>query len=126
MKPVVDKKDPRTYAIIGAAMEVHRQLGSGFREPVYQAALEIELGLQGVPYEPQAPVQVFYKGQPLSAPLRADFICYGQILVEIKALAHLSGTEQAQVLHYLKATGIRLALLINFGASSLEFERIVL
>jgi GxxExxY protein len=122
----LDKKDPRTYAIIGAAMEVHRHLGCGFREPVYQAALALEFERQGIPFEPQALVKVFYKGAELGAPHRVDFICYGEILVEIKALARLSGVEQSQVLHYLKATGIRLALLIKFGKPSLEFDRIVL
>jgi GxxExxY protein len=120
----MEQRDPRTYAIIGAAIEVHRQLGYGFVEGVYQEALELELAARGIPFERQVPVPVHYKGQLLETIYRADLICYGSVLVELKALSRLSGVERAQVLNYLKATGLEVALLINFGAPSLEHERL--
>src|SRR5215210_5280037 len=102
------------YAIVGAAMEVYWQLGTGFLEPVYQEALEIELRNRHVPYEEQKPLCVLYKGQSLKRKYIADLICYGQIIVELKALDRLSGREVAQLINYLKATGIRVGLLLNF------------
>jgi GxxExxY protein len=119
----VGTKDPRTHAIIGAAMEVHRQLGCGFLEPVYQEALAIELANQAVPFRREVELPVFYKGQKLNASYRADFICFDEIVVELKALAKLGGIEEAQLINYLKATGLDLGLLINFGARSLEYRR---
>ena len=119
------QRDPQTYAIIGAAMEVHRILGCGFAEPVYQKAMEAELELRGVPFVPQLEHAVVYKGRTLDATYRPDFICFGSIIVELKALCELSSIERAQVLNYLKVTGLRRALLLNFGRQSLEFERFV-
>jgi len=118
-------KDPRTHAIIGVAMEVHKELGSGFLEPVYQEALERELNSRHIPFEAQPAVQILYKGQPLNKTYEPDFICYGQVLVEIKALSKLSGTEEAQVINYLKATALEVGLLINFGTDTLEYRRFV-
>ncbi len=118
-------KDPRTYAIIGAAMEVHRELGSGFLEAVYHAALIIEFMARGIPFEHEVELPVFYKGTKLGTAYRADFVCYGSIIVELKALAQLSGVEQAQIINYLKATRHEVGLLINFGSSSLEYDRFV-
>ena len=124
--PPNDRRDPRTYAIIGAAMELHREFGCGFLEPVYQEALALELGAREVPYRREVVLPVFYKGQRLQAKYRADFICYDAVLVEAKALSRLGGREEAQVINYLKATGLEIGLLINFGAESLQYKRLVL
>jgi GxxExxY protein len=119
------ENDPRTYAIIGAAMEVHRQLGCGFLEAVYQEALEIELARAGVPAAPQVELPIYYRGQRLKCYYVADFVCYESIIVELKALSRLSGVEDAQVLNYLKATGLEVGLLLNFGTPSLQYKRLV-
>src|SRR5205823_14842098 len=87
--------DPRTYAIIGAAMEVHTQLGCGFLEPVYQEAMALELAARGIPFQPQVELQILYKGTRLRAFYKADFICFEAIIVELKALAHMGGVEDA-------------------------------
>ena len=118
-----DKRDPRTYAILDAAMEVHRQLGCGFLEPVYQEALALEFESQAVPFRLEVELPVFYKGQKLNISYRADFICFDAIVVELKALGKLGGIEEAQIINYLKASGFDLGLLINFGARSLEYRR---
>ena len=118
-------QDPKTHAIIGAAMEVHRQLGSGFLEAVYQEALEIEFRDRDIPSRSQPLVQITYKGQPLKKTYQPDYICFESIVVELKALAKLTGTEVSQMINYLKATGMNTGLLVNFGAKSLEFKRIV-
>jgi GxxExxY protein len=114
------------YAIIGAAIEVHRVLGRGFLEAVYQEALQIELTSCDILFEAQKRLTVNNKGNLLSANYIADLICYDQIIVELKALDHLSGKEESQVINYLKATGLRVGLLINFGSSGkLEWKRFV-
>ena len=115
------------YAIAGAAIEVHKTLGSGFLEAVYQETLEIEFGLRGIPFASQENLTVKYKGVVLRKEYCADFVCYGKIIVELKALSKLSGTEEAQLLNYLKATGLEVGVLINFGSSPrLEWKRFVL
>jgi len=119
------KKDPRTYAIIGAAMEVHGELKQGFLEAVYQDALEIEFQLREIPYQREVELPVSYKGRRLRATYRADFICYERVIVELKALSKISGTEEAQILNYLKATGFEIGLLLNFGAPSLDYKRFI-
>ena len=116
-------RDERTYAIIGAAMEVHRQLGSGFLEAVYQDALEIELKSRGIPYEREKRMVIIYKGLQLQSFYLADFVCYATVVVELKALSNLSGTEESQVLNYLKASGLPYALLFNFGKPRLYYKR---
>jgi GxxExxY protein len=123
---MLNQKDPQTYAIIGAAMEVHHQLGHGFLEGVYQEALAKEFTLCAIPFERETELTVFYKGETLECKFRADFICYGKVIVELKALSYLSGVEESQVLNYLKASGKQRALLVNFGAPSLEYKRLVL
>lgn len=118
-------KDPQTYAIIGAAIEVHRVLGYGFLEAVYQEALAREFKTRGVPFEQEACLAISYKGKPLDVGYRADFVCFGEVVVELKALQSLSGNEEAQLLNYLKASGFKRGLLLNFGSPSLQQKRMV-
>jgi GxxExxY protein len=114
------------YAIIGAAIEVHSELGSGFLEAVYQEALELEMKARGIPCESQKELRVCYKQHLLKKGYFADFACYTSVIVEIKALDKLSSTEEAQVLNYLKATGCRVGVLINFGSrGKLEWKRYI-
>ena len=119
----MSKYDPRTHEIIGAAMEVHRVLGRGFLEPVYHAALCIEFPKRNVPFAHEVEVPIVYKGQPLNTVYRADFVCFGEIVVEVKALDQLTGIEESQIINYLKATKFKTGLLLNFGAASLEYKR---
>lgn len=120
------QRDPRTYAIIGAAMEVHRHLGCGFLESVYQEALALELENRVIPYSRQPKFPVVYKGHRLANQYQPDFICFGDVVVELKALGRLSSVEEAQLINYLKVTGYHTGLLLNFGARSLEKRRFVL
>ena len=113
-----------SYDIIGAAMEVHRIIGCGFTEPVYQEALELEFDLRGIPYEREKTFRVTYKGQLLDKEFRADFVCYDSIIVELKAVTDFTDEHYAQVYNYLKASGLSLGLLINFGKKSLEHKRV--
>jgi GxxExxY protein len=113
------------YRIIGSAMAVHRELGPGFLEAVYQEALEIEFLLQKIPYLAQSPVEIMYKGMLLKKQYVADFVCYEKIIVELKALSELVSEHEAQILNYLKATGLKLGILINFGEESIAFKRII-
>ena len=114
------------YQIIGAAMEVHRELGPGFLEAVYQEALELEFQEQFIPYEREKPLTIFYKGTKLNRTYSSDFLCYDKIIVELKALSQLNGDHESQLINYLKATKLRLGILINFGAKSLEYKRMIL
>ena len=114
-----------SYAIHGALFAVHRELGVGFLERVYQDALEYEFRERGIPYEREKNIQIMYKGKPLGEPYRADFVCYDKIIVELKAVEELQGIHRSQVVNYLKATGMKLGLLVNFGEEFANIERIV-
>jgi GxxExxY protein len=114
------------YCITGAAMEVYNLLGFGFLESVYAAALGEEFGYRGIPFEREVPMEVTYKGKALGKTFRADFVAYGKILIELKALERIGDIEIAQVLNYLKASGLTLGLIFNFGNSSkMEWARLV-
>lgn len=114
------------YAIIGAAMDVYNNLGPGFLEAVYQEAMEIETAARKIPALPEQKLYIEYKGAPLKKFYEADLICYDKIIVEIKAMDKLTSREDAQILNYLKATGMKVGVLINFGAhQNLEWKRLV-
>jgi len=116
-----------TYKIIGACFEVYKDKGNGFVEPVYQECLEMEFALQGIPFTAQAALRISYKGRELKQRYIPDFMCYEKIIVELKAVTQVTDEHRAQVLNYLKATGYRLGLLLNFGHHpKLEYERIIL
>ncbi|MFU8878059.1 MAG: GxxExxY protein [Wenzhouxiangellaceae bacterium] len=121
-----DRKDPQTYAVIGAAMEVHRELGKGFSERVYHLALIAELGRQQIPFQTEVELPVYYKQQQLDCRYRVDLVCMDSILVELKAHDGLGKTDTSQLINYLKASGFRKGLLLNFGQGSLQFKRVAL
>lgn len=115
-----------SYKILGACFEVYREKGCGFLEPVYQECLEIEFRLQGIPFEAQKSLALEYKNCPLRSTYQPDFICYGTIILELKAVTDLGDEHRAQVQNYLKATGLKLGLLVNFGHyPKVKAERIV-
>ena len=125
MSEIIFKEE--SYRIIGACFEVYKEMGCGFLEPVYQECLEIELTLQSIDFKSQAELKLSYKGRPLSSKYIPDFILYDRIVMEIKAAKELTDAYRAQVHNYLRATGYRLGLLVNFGHfPKLEYERIVL
>lgn len=113
------------YRIFGACMEVSNELGSGFLEAVYQEALCYEFSDQEILFESQKLMDITYKGRPLKKKYIADFICYGEIILEIKAIDSLKAEHTAQVVNYLKATGKQLGLLVNFGTSRIQYKRII-
>ena len=115
-----------SYRIVGACFEVYNEKGCGFLEAVYQECLEIEFEMQGIPFVSEKDLSLDYKGKPLKQRYTPDFICYDKIIVELKAVSELKDEHRAQVHNYLKATGMKLGLLVNFGHHpKLEYERIV-
>ncbi|MFT3754044.1 MAG: GxxExxY protein [Paludibacter sp.] len=112
-----------TYDIVGAAMEVHRCLGQGFLESVYQEALELELRIRKIPYVSQKSIEIYYKQQLLTKLFIADLYCYDGIIVELKAVSAILPVHEAQIINYLKATKKELGIIINFGTDSLEYKR---
>ena len=115
-----------SYDITGAAMHVYNTLGPGFLEAVYQEALAIEFKKRGILYEQEKELKVFYDGQELKQTYRADFVCYGNIIVELKAVSELDNSHRSQVYNYLKATGYKLGIIFNFGSrEELQYERVV-
>lgn len=123
MNDLVFKEE--SYAIIGAAMEVHSQLGCGFIEKVYQDALEIEFGLKGIPYNREKHLPVLYKGQRIKHDYYADFICFDKIVIECKAVSEILDIHKAQTLNYMKINNLKLGIIINFSQQSLEYKRII-
>lgn len=114
------------YKIIGACFEVYRNKGCGFLEAVFQECLRLELGFQAISFEAQRSLRLEYKGVPLTQAYTADFVCFGKIIIELKAVSKLVDEHRAQVLNYLNAAGYHLGLLVNFGHHpKLEWERIV-
>jgi len=125
MSDIIYKEE--SYKIMGACFEVYKNMGRGFLEAVYQECLEIELTEQRIPFVPQQVLPIAYKGRELVQTYKADVVCYGKIVVEVKAIAQLADEHRAQVFNYLRATGMRLSLLVNFSSHpKLEYERIVL
>lgn len=115
------------YAIAGACLAVYREMGCGFLESVYQECLEIELTDREIPFVAQSALRLAYRGRPLNQVLQPDLICYGAIIVELKAASRIADEHRAQVLNYLHGSGLRLGLLVNFGHHpGLEWERLVL
>ena len=119
-------RDNDTFSIIGAAMEVHRILGCGFLEVIYCDALGIEFGLRTIPFTSQVTCGAEYKGHQVRGSYRIDFVCFERVVVEVKARATTSPADEAQIINYLAATGLRVALLLNFGGARLEYRRFVL
>lgn len=118
--------EAETYRILGACFEVYKETGCGFLEAVYQEALEIELGLQDIPFVPQAELNLVYKGRRLLQIYKPDFVVFEKVILEIKAVSKLADEHRAQVHNYLKATGYRIGLLVNFGHyPKVEHERII-
>ncbi len=126
IKPVEIYLKEEVYQIMGAAMDAHKELGSGFLEAVYQEALERELSTRNIPFKAQVPIKIKYKDIFLRKEYIADIICFDSIIVEIKALSKLGGNEESQILNYLKATGYKVGLLVNFGSvGKLEWQKFV-
>ena len=111
------------YEIIGAAMEVHNTLGQGFLESVYQEAMEIELSKRNIPFESQSKIQIQYKDIALELYFVADFVCYDKIIVELKSVSAILPEHEAQIINYLRATGFKLGILLNFNEESLFYKR---
>ncbi len=117
--------EEETYKILGACFEVHKTLGHGFLEAVYQEALEMEFQLRNIPYQREKILYINYKERQLKKHYVADFVCYDKIIIETKAISDLTSKDESQILNYLKVTNFKLGLLINFGRPSLQKKRII-
>ena len=117
--------EKETFLIIGAAIEVHKELGNGFLEAVYQEALEKEFEIKRIPYKREVPFTIYYKNKPLNKQYFADFICYDKIIIELKTKSAICSEHQAQILNYLTASKLKLGIILNFGKQSLEHQRII-
>ena len=125
-KPAQYILEDETYSIVGAALDVYHRLGIGFAEPVYQEAFEIELGMRGIPFEREKWLHISYKGRELKKQYKADFLCFGQIIVELKAQSVLTTIDWSQVINYLKASNLKVGLIFNFGHPRfLEKKRLI-
>lgn len=124
--PEAQVNDPETFAVIGAAMEVHRVLGCGFLEGTYAAALAIEMRHRDIPVEREVLYTVRYKGQDLPTRYRADLVCFGAVIVEVKAMRVIGEVEIAQTMNYLRASGLKRALIVNFSGRKLAYKRVVM
>ena len=116
--------EEETFNIRGCLLNVHKELGCGFLEKVYQEALEMELNAAHIPYTREKALKIFYHGIQMKQEYIADFVCYDKIIVKLKAVSELTDVHRAQVFNYLKATNIDLGLLVNFGETSLKVERL--
>jgi GxxExxY protein len=114
-----------SYLIIGACMEVHKKLGTGFLESLYSEALETEFRKLNIPFEREKKLQIYYEGKPMKKYFKVDFVCFSAIIVELKSAAFISEVDRRQSLNYLKATKFKLGILANFGTSSFTYRRIV-
>lgn len=126
MSQYLNKPDPETSAIIGAAIEVHKTLGPGFLENVYHHALILELQLRGISFAQEVPLPITYKEFRLDCGYRCDLIAYAKVIVELKAQSGLTTADEAQAINYLKATGLERCLVLNFGTPRLQVRRIIL
>ena len=125
MLSVPQSDDPRTFAVIGAALEVHRVLGTGFLELLYKDALEIELNARRIPYRREVPCNISYRAQQLRGDYRVDFICFEEVVVEVKGRSSTGPADHAQLISYLTATKLQVGLLLNFGTNRLEHRRFI-
>ena len=125
-KPIVPVgTDTRTYQIIGAAIEVHRVLGAGFLELFYKDALKIEFAARDIPFESEVPCGIEYKGRPLRGTYHMDFVCFGEVVLEVKARSNTSPADHAQVISYLASSRLQIALLLNFGGDRVDYKRFI-
>ncbi|MCK4560533.1 MAG: GxxExxY protein [Calditrichia bacterium] len=123
MADIIYEKE--SYQIIGASLEVHKELGPGFLEAVYQEALTIEFSKQSIPFCREKELRLYYKNVSLQKRYKVDFVCYDSIIIEVKALSALNSEHESQLINYLSATRLKLGILINFGERSLKYKRII-
>ncbi|MCC6697675.1 MAG: GxxExxY protein [Candidatus Hydrogenedentes bacterium] len=121
-----DERDPQTYSVIGAGMQVHGRMGCGFQESAYQSAFAVECRFQRIPFEREVKYEIQYRNETLDCCYRADFVCFGQVIVKLKVVEMLTDKHRSQIINYLKVSGLKRGVLMNFANERLEYERIVL